>query len=95
MSYKKVIITLPKGLTRTSPNILATSIGESTKSTPKLNFTTSTILLDKKLPTAVNGIFIKQEVEDEQQHQEQLQEQPKSKKRRLDHLTWEEKLQRK
>ncbi|XP_076667606.1 X box binding protein 1 [Andrena cerasifolii] len=85
---KSVIITLPKGLAKVPGGIPGNEFG---KSVPKYNFTTS-ILADKKMdPRRMSkhedmqddGVLFKTDVC------------VRGKKRRLDHLTWEEKLQRK
>lgn len=85
---KSVVITLPKGLAKVPGGI---SGSEFSKSVPKFNFTNS-ILADKKMdPRRMSkhedmqddGVLFKTDVC------------VRGKKRRLDHLTWEEKLQRK
>lgn len=105
---KSVIITLPaKGLTTTSkttstPSIITTE-DLVNKQNQKLNFTTS-ILMDKikmensKKLQPVKHIELSVPVVTSDNvilKQENLGTSLKGKKRRLDHLTWEEKLQRK
>lgn len=90
-ALKSVIIALPKGLTKAPGGAIAT--GDVARNTGKFNLATS-ILADKakiegrKLPKQLDvapedGSLFKQEAC------------LRGKKRRLDHLTWEEKLQRK
>lgn len=86
---KSVIITLPKGLSK-APGVI--SVNEFPKSVSKFHFTTSA-LSDK----------VKMEPKKIAKHDEMQDESAifktdvcvRGKKRRLDHLTWEEKLQRK
>lgn len=105
-ALKSVIITLPpKALSKASGNPVINNNVELGKAVPKLNFTTS-ILVDKikmeqssKLQSVkhlelaqmplVDGLplVLKQETDADSPM--------RGKKRRLDHLTWEEKLQRK
>lgn len=103
-TLKSVIITLPnKGMTSSKTNTSSIVTGDMAKSVSKFNFTTS-ILMDKiklensikkvpsvkhmefsvPVPLAADNIVFKQE-----------NVALRGKKRRLDHLTWEEKLQRK
>lgn len=87
---KSVIITLPKGLSSKAPGIISTS--ELPKSVPKLNFTTS--MLTNKSNMDTKKITKHEEIQDES-ISFKTDVCVRGKKRRLDHLTWEEKLQRK
>ena len=108
-ALKSVIITLPaKGLTATKA--IGPANVDVVRAAPKLNFTTS-ILMDKiKMESAAkkiqplkhmelgvsvdtDGVVFKQE--DNNNNSEHNDQPMRGKKRRLDHLTWEEKLQRK
>ncbi|XP_028048115.1 X-box-binding protein 1 [Monomorium pharaonis] len=95
-SVKSVIITLPKGVPKAVPR------NEPSRSAlSKLNFTTS-ILVDK---VKMEGRKVDQQQQQQQQQEEMhdggvdvaalLEPVVRGKKRRLDHLSWEEKLQRK
>lgn len=86
---KSVVITLPKGLAK-APRII--SGNEFTKFVPKLNFTTS--LLADKSKMDPRKIAKHEETQDEGALFK-TDVCVRGKKRRLDHLTWEEKLQRK
>ncbi|KAG7204066.1 hypothetical protein KM043_001920 [Ampulex compressa] len=86
---KSVIITLPKGLSKVS-GIVPTN--ELTRPVPQLNFTTS-ILTDKAKMEVKK--FTKQEILQSENAPFKSEVCIRGKKRRLDHLTWEEKLQRK
>ncbi|XP_046816729.1 X-box-binding protein 1 [Vespa velutina] len=90
-ALKSVVIAFPKGLSKGSaivPN------NDLVRSVPKLNFSTS-ILTDKTTEMDITRKIPKQE----ELHEESAFFKPdvciRGKKRRLDHLTWEEKLQRK
>lgn len=94
-SVKSVIITLPKGVSK------AISRNEPSHNTlPKLNFTTS-ILVDKARMDGRKTASCGQQEETRDGdvttflEPEQAETRVRGKKRRLDHLTWEEKLQRK
>ncbi|XP_026296366.1 transcriptional activator hacA isoform X2 [Apis mellifera] len=87
---KSVIITLPKGLSSKAPGIISTS--ELPKSVPKLNFTTSVLTNKSNMDT--KKITKHEEIQDESVSFK-TDVCVRGKKRRLDHLTWEEKLQRK
>lgn len=87
---KSVIITLPKGLSSKAPGIISTS--ELSKSVPKLNFTTSVLTNKPNMDT--KKITKLEEIQDESVSFK-TDVCVRGKKRRLDHLTWEEKLQRK
>ncbi|XP_033224959.1 LOW QUALITY PROTEIN: uncharacterized protein LOC117177941 [Belonocnema kinseyi] len=87
---KSVIITLPKGLKKDS-GIISTN---DLRSATKLNFATS-ILTDK---LRIDNRKTVKHMEDTMIDSGILKPEPiciRGKKRRLDHLTWEEKLQRK
>ncbi|XP_076234782.1 X box binding protein 1 [Calliopsis andreniformis] len=84
---KSVIITLPKGLTKAPGVISASELGK-----PKFNFTTS-ILADK--PKMDSKKIAKHEEMQDESALFKTDVCVRGKKRRLDHLTWEEKLQRK
>lgn len=91
-TLKSVIITLPKGLSKAIP---ANEFACSTA--PRLNFVTS--LLTDKAKMDARKITVRQQ---EEMHDDSVTTLIKpadgcvrGKKRRLDHLTWEEKLQRK
>lgn len=86
---KSVIITLPKGLSSKAPGIISTS--ELPKSVPKLNFTS---VLTNKPNMDTKKITKLEEIQDESVSFK-TDVCVRGKKRRLDHLTWEEKLQRK
>lgn len=88
-TLKSVIITLPKGLKKDS-GLISTDLRSGTK----LNFTTS-ILADK---LKLDNRRTLKHMEDTIMDTTILKQEPiniRGKKRRLDHLTWEEKLQRK
>lgn len=85
---KSVIITLPKGLPK-APGVI--SANELSKSVPKFNFTT--ILADKSRMNSKK--IAKQEEIADDGGMFKADVCVRGKKRRLDHLTWEEKLQRK
>ncbi|CAL7951151.1 unnamed protein product [Xylocopa violacea] len=87
---KSVIITLPKGLSK-APGVISAS--ELSKSVTKLNFTTS-VLSDKSRMDS-KKIAKQEEVQDDESALFKTDVCVRGKKRRLDHLTWEEKLQRK
>ncbi|XP_011874726.1 PREDICTED: X-box-binding protein 1 [Vollenhovia emeryi] len=94
-SVKSVIITLPKGVPKAIPR------NEPPRSSlPKLNFTTS-ILVDKARMDGRKGASGGQQEETRDSDAdvatllEPVDTRVRGKKRRLDHLTWEEKLQRK
>ncbi|XP_076637986.1 X box binding protein 1 [Colletes latitarsis] len=86
---KSVVITLPKGLSKT-PTLVSNN--QLSKSLTKFNFTTS-ILTDK------SNMDTKRMTKHEEVQDEGVLFKTdvcvRGKKRRLDHLTWEEKLQRK
>ncbi|XP_043665943.1 X-box-binding protein 1 isoform X2 [Vespula pensylvanica] len=90
-ALKSVVIAFPKGLTKGSAIVPTT---ELVRSVPKLNFSTS-ILTEKTTEMDITRKIPKQE----ELHEESTFFKPdvciRGKKRRLDHLTWEEKLQRK
>ena len=90
-ALKRVIITLPKGFKKDS-GIISTN---DLKSATKLNFTTS-ILADK---VKIDNYKTMQHMEDTMMMEPEIIKPElfyiRGKKRRLDHLTWEEKLQRK
>lgn len=86
---KSVIITLPKGLSK-APGVI--SVNDLSKTVPKFNFTTST--LNDKLKMEPKKIVKHDEIQDESSLFK-TDVCVRGKKRRLDHLTWEEKLQRK
>lgn len=90
-SVKSVIITLPKGVPKAIPRT------ESSRNTlPKLNFTS--ILMDKARMDSRKVVSDQQEEtrdDDVATLLEPVDIRVRGKKRRLDHLTWEEKLQRK
>jgi len=91
-SVKSVIITLPKGV----PKAIARN-DPSRNALPKLNFTTS-ILVDKARMDGRKVVSDQQEEahdDDVATFLEPVDTRVRGKKRRLDHLTWEEKLQRK
>lgn len=89
-SMKSVIITLPKELSKTFPNELSFNNAWA----PKLNFATS-ILSDKttRMDSAIRKVVTTKE--EEARDVKPAETSVRGKKRRLDHLTWEEKLQRK
>ncbi|XP_077262989.1 LOW QUALITY PROTEIN: X box binding protein 1 [Temnothorax americanus] len=91
-SVKSVIITLPKGVPKAIPR------NEPRNAVSKLNFTTS-ILVDKARmdgrKTAPGGQQEETCDDDVATLLEPVDIRVRGKKRRLDHLTWEEKLQRK
>lgn len=87
---KSVIITLPKGLSSKAPGVIKAN--ELSKSLPKLNFTAS--VLTDKVRMDPKKIAKFEEIPDESE-QYKAEVCVRGKKRRLDHLTWEEKLQRK
>ncbi|KYM93559.1 X-box-binding protein 1 [Cyphomyrmex costatus] len=90
-SVKSVIITLPKGV----PKAISRS-EPSRNSLPKLNFTS--ILVDKARMDNRKVVSDQQEEmhdDDVATLLEPVDTRVRGKKRRLDHLTWEEKLQRK
>ncbi|TGZ55129.1 uncharacterized protein Xbp1 isoform X1 [Temnothorax longispinosus] len=91
-SVKSVIITLPKGVPKAIPR------NEPRNAVSKLNFTTS-ILVDKTRmdgrKTAPGGQQEETCDDDVTTLLEPVDIRVRGKKRRLDHLTWEEKLQRK
>ncbi|CAK9813270.1 X-box-binding protein 1 [Anthophora quadrimaculata] len=86
---KSVIITLPKGLSK-APGIITAS--ELTKPVHKINYTTS-VLTDKSRMDP-KRIAKHEEIQDDSALFK-TDVCIRGKKRRLDHLTWEEKLQRK
>jgi len=92
-SVKSVIITLPKGV----PKAIARN-ESSHNALPKLNFATS-ILVDKARMDGRKTTSATQQEEtcdgDVTTFLEPVDTRVRGKKRRLDHLTWEEKLQRK
>ncbi|XP_012057249.1 PREDICTED: uncharacterized protein LOC105620358 [Atta cephalotes] len=90
-SVKSVIITLPKGVPKAIPRTES-----SRNSLPKLNFTS--ILVDKARMDNRKVVSDQQEEmrdDDVATLLEPVDTRVRGKKRRLDHLTWEEKLQRK
>ncbi|KYN27214.1 X-box-binding protein 1 [Trachymyrmex cornetzi] len=90
-SVKSVIITLPKGVPKAIPRTES-----SRNSLPKLNFTS--ILVDKARMDSRKVVSDQQEEmrdDDVATLLEPVDTRVRGKKRRLDHLTWEEKLQRK
>lgn len=96
---KSVIITLPKGV----PKAISRNGEPSRNALPKLNFTTS-ILMDQKARMDGRKVAAghQQETRDDDDDDddvatllEPVDTRVRGKKRRLDHLTWEEKLQRK
>ncbi|XP_070166768.1 X-box-binding protein 1 [Polyergus mexicanus] len=96
-SSKSVVITFPKGL----PNPKALQVNELTRSAlPRLNFTAS-ILTDKARMDARKILQVspkQEEIRSDDDFATFIKTADgctRSKKRRLDHLTWEEKLQRK
>lgn len=97
-SPKSVIITFPKGL----PEPKAVQANELTRGAlPRLNFTTS-ILTDKTRMDARKILQVSPKQEEMRSDDDDFATFIKTadacvrgKKRRLDHLTWEEKLQRK
>lgn len=91
-ALKSVVIAFPKGLSKGSATIMPGN--ELIRSVPKLNFSTS-LLTDKTTEMDITRKIPKQE----ELHEDNGFFKPdvciRGKKRRLDHLTWEEKLQRK
>lgn len=89
-ALKSVVIAFPKGLSKASAIVPA---NELVRSVPKINFPAS--ILAEKTDMDVSRKIPKQE---EMQDESSLYKPDvclRGKKRRLDHLTWEEKLQRK
>ncbi|XP_043282035.1 X-box-binding protein 1 [Venturia canescens] len=95
-ALKSVIITLPKSLAKT-PGGLET--GDGLTSTPTIKFTTSLLAAQRINNMEDRKSMIKHQPEDNMSLDEEEIIKPelwlRGKKRRLDHLTWEEKLQRK
>ncbi|KOC66652.1 X-box-binding protein 1 [Habropoda laboriosa] len=87
---KSVIITLPKGLSK-APGLITAD--ELSKSVSKINFTAS--LLTDKSRMDPKRIAKHEEIQDDDSTLFKSDVCIRGKKRRLDHLTWEEKLQRK
>ncbi|XP_033191509.2 LOW QUALITY PROTEIN: X box binding protein 1 [Bombus vancouverensis nearcticus] len=87
---KSVIITLPKGLPSKTPGVISAT--ELTKSVQKLNF--SATLLTDKTRMDPKKMTKHEEIQDDGSSFK-TDVCVRGKKRRLDHLTWEEKLQRK
>lgn len=87
---KSVIITLPKGVPSKTPGVISAT--ELTKSVPKLNF--SATLLTDKTRMDPKKMTKHEEIQDDGSSFK-TDVCVRGKKRRLDHLTWEEKLQRK
>ena len=87
---KSVIITLPKGLSSKTPGVISTT--ELSKSVPKLNFCAS-VLTDKARMDPKKLTKYEEMQDDGTSFKTDVC--VRGKKRRLDHLTWEEKLQRK
>ncbi|XP_017761363.1 PREDICTED: LOW QUALITY PROTEIN: uncharacterized protein LOC108551644 [Eufriesea mexicana] len=87
---KSVIITLPKGLPSKAPGVIKAN--ELSKSLPKLNFTASVLADKARMDPKKIAKF--EEIQDESEPYK-TEVCVRGKKRRLDHLTWEEKLQRK
>lgn len=87
-TLKSVIITLPKGLVK--PAVLPA--GDLSRTVPKLSFTSSLLAEKSRMES-------KRTARHEDMPEEGSMFKPevcmRGKKRRLDHLTWEEKLQRK
>lgn len=86
---KSVIITLPKGLSK-APGIISSN--ELSKPITKLNFATSILTEKSRMDTKR---FTKHESIEDESALFKTDTCVRGKKRRLDHLTWEEKLQRK
>ncbi|KAF3425134.1 hypothetical protein E2986_05946 [Frieseomelitta varia] len=87
---KSVIITLPKGLSSKTPGVISAT--ELSKSVPKLNFCAS-VLTDKARMDPKKLTKYEEMQDDGTSFKTDVC--VRGKKRRLDHLTWEEKLQRK
>lgn len=98
MSSKSVIITFPKGLS--NPKALQVNELTTRSALPRLNFTAS-ILTDKARMDARKILQVSPKQEEIRSDDDfatfikTVDGCARSKKRRLDHLTWEEKLQRK
>ncbi|XP_034949010.1 LOW QUALITY PROTEIN: uncharacterized protein Xbp1 [Chelonus insularis] len=89
-SLRSVIITLPKGIQKTP---IISSKNDLIKSTNNVNFSTS--ILSTTKPKAEDEKMQSCGIKDTQSELNKPDGWLRGKKRRLDHLTWEEKLQRK
>lgn len=89
---KSVIITLPKGLSKGTTVTGPVFASDLSRTVPKLNLTS--ILTDK---IKMENLHIPQQIDHLDSDNVFLKTDGRfrGKKRRLDHLTWEEKLQRK
>lgn len=94
-ALKSVLITLPKSLSKIQSG---SQPSDPEKETPAFKFAASVLAPQRRTDMADNKLLIKH-LEDSMSLDDEEMIKPelwlRGKKRRLDHLTWEEKLQRK